>query len=83
LALVGAGADVVAAVKGTVKFWRSESGWGFLQPDDATMDVVFVHHSKLPPGTKHLLVGDPVEYEIADSDRRPGSKMAVNIKVLE
>jgi cold shock CspA family protein len=68
-------------MRGTVKFWRAESGWGFLQPADSRMDAVFVHSSALQDA-KNLIEGAAVEFDIVDSDRRPGSKMAVNVRVL-
>jgi CspA family cold shock protein len=63
-------------MKGTVKWFNSKKGYGFIQGEDG-MDV-FVHRSSVPRGT-YLNEGDKVEYEMEDSDR--GSK-AVNVKKM-
>jgi len=57
---------------GTVKFFNSEKGWGFISPDDGGEDI-FVHHSA---STDALNEGDKVSYELEDGPR--GAK-AVNV----
>ena len=36
---------------GVVKFYLEEKGYGFIVPDDESIDV-FVHHSGISPGAK-------------------------------
>lgn len=47
--------------KGTVKWFDSEKGYGFIKPDDTSNDL-FVHHSETNGIT--LAEGDTVEFEI-------------------
>ena len=61
-------------MKGTVKWYNTRKGYGFIQGEDEK--DVFVHRSSIPVGT-FLNEGDKVEYEIEDSDRGP---KATNIK---
>ena len=61
-------------MKGTVKWYNSRKGYGFIQGEDEK--DVFVHRSSLPDGI-YLNEGDKVEYEMEDSDRGP---KAINIK---
>ncbi len=58
-------------MKGTVKWYNSRKGYGFIQLDDGK--DVFVHRSAVPMGT-FLSEGDKVEFEIEDSDRGPNAK---------
>jgi len=60
---------------GTVKFFNSEKGWGFITPDEGGDDI-FVHHSSSPTP---LNEGSKVSYELEDGPR--GAK-AVNVSVL-
>jgi CspA family cold shock protein len=51
-----------AVAQGTVKWFDSEKGFGFIAPDDATRDV-FVHHSAIEPdGLRGLQDNQRVEY---------------------
>lgn len=61
-------------MKGTVKWYNSRKGYGFIQGEDGK--DVFVHRSSLPEGI-YLNEGDKVEYEMEESDRGP---KATNIK---
>ena len=48
---------------GTVKWFNSEKGFGFIAPDDNTADV-FVHFSAIESnGYRELLEGQKVEFE--------------------
>jgi CspA family cold shock protein len=67
-------ADVM---RGTVKFFNSEKGFGFISREGG--DDVFVHHSNIAgQGFKSLQEGQPVEFEIG-----PGRKgdEARNVRV--
>ena len=63
---------------GTVKWFNSMKGYGFIQPQSGGKDV-FVHISAVESaGLSTLNEGQQVEYEIA-SDR--GKEHAANLKV--
>ena len=63
---------------GTVKWFNSQKGYGFIQPQSGGKDV-FVHISAVESaGLSTLNEGQQVEYEIA-SDR--GKEHAANLKV--
>ncbi len=58
-------------MKGTIKWYNSGKGYGFIQGEDEK--EVFVHRSAIPNGT-YLNEGDKVEYEIEDTERGPSAK---------
>jgi CspA family cold shock protein len=63
-------------MNGTVKFYNSQKGYGFIQPDDGSKDV-FVHATALErAGLRSLVEGQKVSFDTAQ-DRRSG-KVAVN-----
>ncbi len=61
---------------GTVKFYNTQKGFGFIQPDSGEKDV-FVHATALErAGMRDLFEGQKVTFDTAE-DRRSG-KVAVN-----
>ncbi len=49
---------------GTVKFFNTQKGYGFIQPDDGSKDV-FVHITAVEKaGMRSLIEGQKVSYEI-------------------
>jgi cold shock protein len=61
--------------KGTVKFYNSQKGFGFIQPDNGGKDV-FVHATALErAGIRGLVEGQKVSFDTQE-DRRTG-KVAV------
>ena len=65
-------------ITGTVKFFNSEKGFGFISREQG--DDVFVHYSNIAgTGFKSLQVGQRVEFEVG-----PGRKgeEAQNVRVL-
>lgn len=53
------------AVTGTVKFFNTEKGYGFISREDG--DDVFVHFSNIEgEGFKNLEEGQTVEFEIGE-----------------
>ncbi len=66
---------------GTVKFFNSASGYGFIAPDDGTKDV-FVHISAVEEAGLNILTkGQKVEYEVVS--QRDGKTAAGNLKLAD
>ncbi|MFS0710071.1 MULTISPECIES: cold-shock protein [Brevundimonas] len=64
---------------GTVKWFNSTKGYGFIQPDDGGKDV-FVHISAVEQaGLRGLDENQKVSYEI-ERDRRSGKELAGQLK---
>jgi len=64
---------------GTVKFFNSTKGFGFIQPEDGSADV-FVHISAVERAGMHgLNEGDKVSFEVVQ-DRRSGKSAADNLQ---
>lgn len=66
---------------GTVKWFNSEKGYGFIQPDNGGSDV-FVHVSALQrSGLSGLNDGQKIGYELTQ-DKRSGKTSADNLQAL-
>ncbi|MGI0141474.1 MAG: cold-shock protein [Candidatus Micrarchaeales archaeon] len=63
-------------MKGKVKMFNSERGFGFITGEDGK--DVYVHSTSVQGGAT-LVVGDEVEYEVEAGDRGPRAK---NVKKL-
>jgi CspA family cold shock protein len=64
--------------QGTVKWFNSEKGFGFITPDDASGDV-FVHYSEIQGnGFRSLEENARVEFEIGQGAKGPQAT-AVNV----
>ncbi|TDK35435.1 cold-shock protein [Rhizobium deserti] len=64
---------------GTVKWFNSTKGFGFIQPDDGSTDV-FVHVSAVErAGMGSLQEGQKISYEIV-RDRKSGKNSADNLR---
>jgi cold shock protein len=67
-----------ARTKGTVKWFNSEKGYGFITPEDGP--DVFVHYSEIKgSGYRSLNEGDKVEFEITDGKK---GKQASSVIVI-
>ena len=65
--------------QGTVKWFNSEKGYGFISRDDGDKDV-FVHYSEIQgSGFKSLEENQRVEFEVAQGNKGP---QATNVRVL-
>ena len=63
---------------GTVKWFNSQKGFGFIQPDDGGKDV-FVHISAVERAGMHgLNEGQKITYEVI-ADRKTGKSSAQNL----
>ena len=67
--------------QGTVKFFNTDKGYGFIQPDDGTTDA-FVHISAVhAAGMPNLFKDQRVTYEL-ETDAR-GRTSATNLQAAE
>ena len=66
---------------GTVKWFNSQKGFGFIQPDDGGKDV-FVHISAVEQaGMRGLDEGQKISYDIIE-DRRSGKSSAGKLQAV-
>ncbi len=66
-------------INGTVKFYNSTKGFGFITPDTGSKDA-FVHVSALErAGLSGLADGQKVSYDLEQS--RDGRESAVNLQL--
>ncbi|OGR88714.1 MAG: cold-shock protein [Elusimicrobia bacterium RIFCSPLOWO2_01_FULL_60_11] len=66
-------------MKGRVKWFNDQKGYGFITPEDGSPDV-FVHHSGIQiQGFKSLAENQMVEFDTVASDKGP---KAANVKPL-
>ena len=64
---------------GTVKFFDTQRGFGFIQPDDGSKDV-FVHITAVEKaGIRALNEGDKVSFDLVNDPKR-GKSSAENLK---
>ena len=65
--------------KGTVKWFNSQKGFGFIAPDSGGQDV-FVHISAVERAGMHSLnEGQKISFEVV-ADRRTGKSAADNLR---
>ena len=64
---------------GTVKWFNSQKGYGFIAPEDGSKDV-FVHISAVERAGMHSLnEGQKISFEVV-ADRRTGKSAADNLR---
>lgn len=64
---------------GTVKWFNTQKGYGFIQPDDGGADI-FVHITAVEAaGLRSLNEGQKMSYEVQKDEKR-GKSSAVNLK---
>jgi len=67
-------------MKGKVKWFSDQKGYGFIAKDDGSGDV-FVHFSSISgDGFKTLVEGEAVEFDVVDSDKGPKAANVVKPK---
>jgi cold shock protein len=70
----------MSTLKGTVKWFNSKKGFGFIEREDKEKDA-FVHASAVKnAGMRFLNEGDKLEFELEDGPKGPS---AVNLKKID
>ena len=65
---------------GTVKWFNTQKGYGFIQPESGGKDV-FVHISAVErAGLSNLREGQKISFD-SERDRRSSKEAAINLKV--
>lgn len=59
--------------QGTVKFFNTQKGFGFITPDSGGKDL-FVHLNSLEGGIQSLNEGQKVEYDQEEGQKGPEAK---------
>ncbi len=68
--------------QGTVKWFNSEKGYGFIAGDEGGDDV-FVHYSAIQAdGYRSLKEGQKVSYDTETDPKNPNKLRAINVKAL-
>jgi cold shock CspA family protein len=66
-------------IKGTVKWFNEEKGFGFITRDDGQKDV-FCHHSAIQgTGRKTLAEGAKVEFDVVQGQKGPAAENVVTL----
>lgn len=72
-------------IKGALKTWKEDRGFGFISPDDGGKDI-FIHISALKGTSRRPVAGDVIYYQVARDNR--GKYKAINayiegVEILE
>ncbi|MDE2291142.1 MAG: cold shock domain-containing protein [Elusimicrobia bacterium] len=66
-------------MKGKVKWFNDQKGYGFITPEDGSKDL-FVHHTAIQgSGFKTLAENQAVEFDVEQSEKGP---RAANVRPL-
>jgi len=69
----------MAQLKGTVKWFNPEKGFGFITPSSGEKDC-FVHHSAIQgSGFKTLDEGEEVEFDMVQGQKGPAAENVVRL----
>ena len=72
-------------MKGKVNWFNTKRGYGFITPDDKTVDV-FIHYSGIEKGLldklnkKFLKTGQVVEFDLSENEK---GRTAINVQITE
>ena len=65
-------------VKGVLRTWKEDRGFGFVKPSDGGKDI-FIHISALKGVSRRPITGDVIYYQIAKDNR--GKYKAINAQI--
>jgi CspA family cold shock protein len=75
------GKEIVMTTTGTVKFFNTTKGFGFIQPDNGGTDV-FVHVTAVErAGMRSLVEGQKIQFDVV-RDNRSGKSAAENLQAV-
>lgn len=66
---------------GTVTKWFNSRGFGFVRRDSDEIEI-FGHIDEVDEAFNALKAGQRVEFEVVESERKPGYPMCINIDVV-
>ena len=70
----------VVMARGTVKWFRDQTGYGFITPDEGGDDL-FVHYSAIESdGYKTLTEGEKVEFQITQGQKGPQAAHVISLQ---
>ena len=69
-------------IKGVLKTWKEDRGFGFISPDDGGKDI-FIHISALKGTSRRPVAGDIIYYQVAKDNRGKYKAMNAHIEGVE
>ena len=67
-------------MKGTVKWFNDQKGFGFITPEDGSKDCFVHHHSAIQAeGFKTLAEGATVEFDMGEGAKGPAAENVVQV----
>ncbi len=67
-----------AVIKGVLKTWKEDRGFGFIKPDNGGKDI-FIHISALKGVSRRPVTGDVIYYQSAKDNH--GKYKAINARI--
>ncbi len=66
-------------IRGTVKWFNDQKGFGFIPPEDGSKDC-FVHHSAIQSqGFRTLSEGDKLEFDVTQGQKGPAAENVTKV----